>query len=119
MFSIRHKQMVMLLVGKGADVNAQSATGATPLFWAVMRDQKDDAVFLLDHGANVNAATAWGDTILDMALHRQYGSLIQLMIDRGADLNAKDQGEHRPLFYAMQMDDHKWADILRKKGAHD
>jgi hypothetical protein len=54
-----------------------------------------------------------------MALRLQYMSVLPILIDKGADVNAVDQGEHRPLYYAMQMDDHKWADILRKKGAHD
>lgn len=105
-FSVNHKKMVALLVSKGADVNTQASSGATPLFWAVMRDQKDDAQFLLDHGANVNAADAYGDTILDCALRLQYGSMIQLLVDRGADVNAKDQSDRRPLMYAMGMDDH-------------
>lgn len=118
-FSTNHKKMVELLVGKGADVNAQAASGATPLLWAVMRDQKEDVQFLLDHGANVNAADAYGDTILDCALQLQFTSLIQLIVDRGADVNAKDQSEKRPLTYAMGMDDHKWADLLRKHGAHE
>jgi ankyrin repeat protein len=117
--SVKHKDLVKLLVDKGANVNAQASSGATPLFWAVLRDQKDDAQFLLDHGANVNATDAYGDTILDSALHLQFGSMIQLIVDKGADVNAVDQSEHRPLFYALQMDDHKWADMLRKHGAHE
>ena len=118
-FSIRHKQIVQMLVAKGADVNAQASSGATPLFWAVMRDQKDDVDFLLAHGANVNLADAYGDTILDIALHLQYGSMIHTLIDKGADVNAKDQSGTRPLTIAMGMDDHQWADLLRKHGAHE
>jgi ankyrin repeat protein len=119
LFASKHKELVQLLVAKGADVNAMSASGATPLLWAVLRDQKEDVLFLLDKGANVNAADAYGDTILDCALHLQYGSLIQILVDKGADVNAKDQSEHRPLTYALQMDDHKWADLLKKHGAHE
>lgn len=118
-FSVNHKKMVALLVSKGADVNAQAASGATALFWAVLRDQKDDAQFLLDHGANVNLPDAYGDTILDCDLQLQYGSMIQLLVDRGADVNAKDQSDKRPLTYALGMSDHKWADLLKKHGAHE
>lgn len=119
LFASKHKELVQLLAAKGADVNAMAASGATPLFWAVLRDQKDDVLFLLEKGANVNAADAYGDTILDCALHLQYGSLIQILVDKGADVNAVDQSEHRPLTYALQMDDHKWADLLKKHGAHE
>jgi ankyrin repeat protein len=119
MFAARHKELVQLLVAKGADVNAMASSGATPLFWAVLRDQKEDAAFLLDHGANVNAADAYGDTILDCALHLQYGSMIQMLVDKGADVNAMDQSQHRPLTYALKMDDRRWADLLKKHGAHE
>jgi ankyrin repeat protein len=119
LFASKHKELMQLLVAKGADVNAMSASGATPLFWAVQRDQKEDAIFLLERGANVNAADAYGDTILDCALHLQFGSVIQLLIDKGADVNALDQSQHRPLTYALGMDDHKWADVLKKHGAHE
>jgi ankyrin repeat protein len=118
-FSVRYMPMVKLLVEKGADVNAQASSGATPLFWAVMREQKDEVQYLVDHGANVNAADAYGDTILDMVLHMQYTSMIQILLDHNVDVNAIDQSQHRPLFYAMQMDDHRWADVLKKHGAHD
>jgi ankyrin repeat protein len=118
-FSVKHKQIVEMLVNKGADINAQPASGATPLFFAVLRDQKDDVQFLLDHGANLNLPDAYGDTCLDMALRLQFMSIIPILLDKGADVNAIDQSQHRPLFYAMGMDDHKWADTLRKKGAHD
>lgn len=118
-FSIGHKKMVALLVSKGADVNAQASSGATPLFFAILRDQKDDVQFLLDHGANVNLADAYGDTTLDAALQLQFGSIIPLLIDHGADVNAIDQSKRRPLTYAMGMDDHKWADVLKKHGAHE
>jgi ankyrin repeat protein len=118
-FAARYKPLVELLVNKGANVNAQASSGATPLFWAIMRDQKDEAKFLIDHGANVNAADAYGDTILDIVLHLQYTSMIQMLLDKNVDVNAQDQSQHRPLTYALQMDDHHWADLLRKKGAHE
>ena len=118
-FSARYKPVVELLVNKGADVNAQASSGATPLFWAILRDQKDEVKFLIDHGANVNAADAYGDTILDIVLHLQYTSMIQMLLDKNVDINAIDQSQHRPLTYALQMDDHHWADVLRKKGAHE
>ena len=118
-FSFRHKQIEEMLVAKGADINAQPASGATPLFFAVLRDQKDDVQYLLDHGANLNLPDAYGDTCLDMALQLLFGSIIPILLDKGADINAIDQSQHRPLYYAMRMDDHKWADMLKKKGAHD
>jgi ankyrin repeat protein len=118
-FSVHYMPMVKFLIDKGADVNAKSAAGATPLFWAVLRQQKDEVQYLVDHGADVNAADAYGDTILDMILHLQYTTMLPIILAKDVDVNALDQGGHRPLTYALQMDDHKWADLLRKKGAHE
>jgi ankyrin repeat protein len=119
MFSSRHKEIVDLLLAKGADVNAQASSGATPLFWAVMRDQKDDVVTLLAKGANVNLADAYGDTILDCALHLNYVGLVPILVDHGADVNAVDQSMHRPLTYALGMDDTSIARYLKAHGAHE
>jgi ankyrin repeat protein len=119
LFASRHKEIMQLLIAKGADVNAQASSGATPLYFAVLRDQPDDVKFLIDKGANVNLADAYGGTVLDAALQLQYGSMIQILVDRGADVNVKDQSQQRPLDYALKMDDHKWADLLKKHGAHE
>lgn len=119
LFASRHKEIMELLIAKGADVNAQAASGATPLYFAVLRDQPDDVKFLIEKGANVNLPNAYGGTILDAALQLQYGSMIQILIDHGADVNAMDQSNQRPLSYAMKMDDHRWADLLKKHGAHE
>jgi len=118
-FANNHNKLVELLVAHGANVNAQAASGATPLFWAVMRDQKDDAKFLLDHGANPNLPDAYGDTILDCALHLGFQSLVQPLVDKGADVNAEDQSLHRPLTYALQKYEDTAVSILKKHGAHE
>jgi ankyrin repeat protein len=119
LFASRHKEIVDLLLAKGADVNAQASSGATPLFWAVVRDQKDDVLTLLSHGANVNLADAYGDTILDCALRAQFSALIPILVDHGADVNAKAQDLKRPIDYATEMDDTKWVKYLKDHGAHE
>jgi ankyrin repeat protein len=119
LFANHHKELMELLIAKGSDVNAQASSGATPLYFAVLRDQPDDVKFLIEKGANLNLPNAYGGTILDAALQLQYGSMIQILVDHGADVNAKDQSEQRPLAYAAKMDDHKWADLLKKHGAHE
>lgn len=118
-FSSSHSKLVQLFVAHGADVNARAASGATPLFWAVLRDQKDDVKFLLDHGANVNTPDAYGNTILDCALHLGFQSLVGMLVDKRADVNAQDQSLHRPLTYAIQGSEDTAVSILKKHGAHE
>jgi ankyrin repeat protein len=118
-FSTSHNKLVQLLVAHGANVNARAASGATPLWWAVMRDQKDDVKFLLDHGANPNLTDAYGDTILDCALNLGFQSLVPILVDKGADVNAQDQSLHRPLYYAEANQEDSASAILKKHGAHE
>jgi ankyrin repeat protein len=119
LFAFKHKDLMEMLVAKGADVNAMASSGATPLFWAVMRNQKDDADFLLSKGANINAPDAYGDTILDCALHMDNEKMVEYLVNKGADVNAVDQGGKRALTYALGMTSHKPAELLRQHGAHE
>ena len=118
-FSTSHKKIIELLIAKGADINDQAASGATPLMFAVMRGQKDDVSFLLEHGANPNLADAYGDTPLDAAVQRGYQSLVQPLVDKGADVNAVDQSTKRPLTYALGSNLESAVNYLKKHGAHE
>ena len=118
-FANDHNKMIQLLVAHGADVNVQGSSGATPLFWAVMRDQKDDVKFLLDHGANPNLADAYKDTPLICAVQLGFQSLVEPLVDKGADVNAIDETPSRALTYAKQKDEDTAESILKKHGAHE
>lgn len=118
-FSNSHNKIVQLLVAHKADVNIQGASGATALFFAVLRDQKDDVKFLLDHGANPNLADAFKTTPLIAAVQLGYQGLVQPLVDKGADVNAQDQTPHRALSYAMQNNEDTAVEILKKHGAHE
>jgi ankyrin repeat protein len=118
-FASDHNKMVQLLVAHGADVNLRGLSGATPLFWAVMRGQKDDVKFLLDHGADPNLANSFGDTPLICAVQLGYLSLVPPLVEKGADVNAQNQGQMRALGFAMSNpQDDSIVDYLKKHGAH-
>lgn len=118
-FASDHNKMMQLLVEHGANVNVQGSSGATPLFWAVLRDQKDDVKYLLDHGANPNLTNAFGDTPLIMAVQLGFASLVQPLVEKGADVNAQNQNLMRALGYAMSNNnDDSIVDYLKKHGAH-
>lgn len=118
-FAADHNKMIQLLIAHGADVNLRGITGTTPLFWAVMRGQKDDVKFLLDHGADPNLANSFGDTPLICAVQLGYLSLVPPLVEKGADVNAQNQSTMRALGYAMQKtEDDSIVDYLKKHGAH-
>lgn len=103
---------VQALVESGANVNAASADGTTPLVIATINGQFDLAKYLLDHGAEPNAAGASGMTALYAAINVEwaprsfypqpraqlqqqtsYLGLMKALLDRGADPNVRIRKE--------------------------
>jgi len=73
-----HKEVVELLIAKGADVNAKDKYGKIPLHRAC-ECEKEIAELLLDKGADVNAKDNDGETPLDQA----EGEIANLLREHG------------------------------------
>jgi ankyrin repeat protein len=84
-------ETMTLLLGRGADVNARSAAGATALMWAANDAAK--VRLLIDRGADVNVVTESGRTALLLAaLSDQSADIVRLLLSRGANPRAIDAG---------------------------
>jgi ankyrin repeat protein len=79
-----------LLIEAGADLNAKSTSGFTPLLFAVRNGHIDAVEVLLDRGADVNDVAPDGTSALNMAVVNAYFELAAVLLDRGADPNAPD-----------------------------
>jgi ankyrin repeat protein len=95
---------VRLLLDKGADVNAKSASGATALMWAATDLAK--VRLLVERGADVNAASNLGHTALELAAMSDSSSeIVRLLLARGADPKAVDKAQMSTLHAATMGND--------------
>jgi len=87
------KEIVELLLDKGADVNAKEEVGWTPLHYAAAMSHKAIAELLLDKGADVNAKDDGGDTPLDVAMLGNDKETAELIRKHGGKTGEKLKAE--------------------------
>ncbi|PGH35382.1 hypothetical protein GX50_01720 [[Emmonsia] crescens] len=110
------KTVINLLIERGADIEAQTEVGFTPLHFATKLAQVDAAEILLESGANIEAADggihdfpSW--TPLRYAIHAHVAkdcqltrsrsiALVNLLVKAGANVNAKGGDGLTPLHHA-------------------
>jgi len=113
-----HYEMVMLLISKGADIDAKNKKGMTPLYRAAVKDRRRIAELLISNGANVNAKDKRGAAPLHAAAFFNREEILRLLISKKADLNIQDtRGGHAPLHLAALMGCAEAAKILLENGA--
>lgn len=83
---------------KGYPIDFVCDGGATPLHYAVCRDNHDLAQLLLDRGASPSAQDVSGATPLHYV---QSGNLVELLVRKGSNPNARMVAEPTPLHLAV------------------
>ena len=73
------KDLVQVLVDKGADVNALDDKKETPIFKAVRNNNQEVVEKLIDAEADLNIRNDKNQTVLDLAEAKQNSNLIQLL----------------------------------------
>jgi ankyrin repeat protein len=98
------QQMVKLLLGHGADVDACNCCGHTPLMLAAVDGNAEMASMLLAAGASVSAVcTQWRKTALHYATELCKIEALQVLLDNGADATAADVDGVVPLHGACRL----------------
>ena len=82
-----HKNVVQILIDKGADPNKANQWGQTPVNLAALAGHKDVVKLLLDKGADPNEASRSGTTPLHRASIEGHKYAVQLLLERGAEPN--------------------------------
>ena len=113
-----HKEIVELLIAKGADVNAKNKGDVTPLYGAARSGRKEVAELLIAKGADVNARDDAGRIPLHSAIGGDHKEIVELLIAKGADVNAKnDKFVGTFLHWAAVVGQNEIVKLLIAKGA--
>ena len=108
-----------MLVEKGADVNAHSKLGRTPLMIAAGCDGCTATVkLLLDKGADPNAKDKQGNTPLAAASWGDISDSVKLLLDKGAGPDVADSQGYTPLSNAAGNCNLEAVKLYLSKGAN-
>ncbi|MDO8683286.1 MAG: ankyrin repeat domain-containing protein [Armatimonadota bacterium] len=106
------KDVVRLLLSKGADLEAKDKDGGTPLFSA---SNKEMAQLLISKGANINAKSGTNGRT---ALHSTGDiGVAEALIEAGLSVDVKDNNGVTPLFQAVYWNRREIVELLLSKGA--
>ena len=112
-----HKDIVDLLLDKGAKINPKEKGGRTPLYWAAKQGHMDVVELLVARGAVTKAGAT---KLLFVAAEDGCEALAKVAIENGGDVNAsegKDQEGWTPLTEASQKGQTEIVKLLLANGA--
>ena len=113
-----HKDIVILLLQNGADVNVSNKVKETPLHKAVCAGSIDIMKILLEHGANPNQLGKDDMASLHLASHhRERPEALSMLIEYGADVNTMGDDKRQPLHVASANQNKEAALVLLENGA--
>ena len=116
--SMGHKEVVHLLLDKGADPNHVDITyGCTPLHWAACHGHKGGVQLLLDRGADPKAQSYEGNTALHKAAAKGQKEVVQLLLERGGNPKTQNNAGYTTLHGAAARGKKEVVQLLLDRGA--
>ena len=97
-----HKEVVQLLLNKGADLNKKNEYGSTPLHAASLNGHKRVVQLLLDNEANPKKTNGTGSTPLHEASMCRRKEVVLLLLEGGAERDVTGKYGWTPLDYASR-----------------
>ena len=98
---VGRKDVVQLLLQRGANPNIGSQRGNTPLHVAAHWDYRNGLQKLIEGGADLNKQNHWGETPLLHAVKRNQKAAVKLLMDNGADQNIANENGATPISVAF------------------
>ncbi|XP_067668432.1 uncharacterized protein [Haliotis asinina] len=116
----RHRDVVELLVSRGADVSLVDVYGNNILHWACMGGDRTTVEFVLSlDGVDVNSRGGVGRTPVMWAAWRGHRDVVELLVSRGADVSLVDGGGNNILHLACMGGDRKTVEFVLSLDAVD
>jgi ankyrin repeat protein len=100
------------LLELGANPNARSAEGATPLMNSVQSNKIAHLNLLISAGADVNAGDDRGFTALHRAAEMGHVQMVKILLKNGADSDV-EAGGHTALSLAEMRERNEIVELLR------
>lgn len=85
-----------ILMNRGADINYQDTTGATPLYCAVSSFRIQFMKMIITYGADTNKPNYFGYTPLHIASSQNRIESVRLLLEAGADPSLKNTNGETP-----------------------
>jgi len=111
------RQAVAEAIKAGADVNARTFLGDTPLLLAAKSAQSSSAQALIEGGADIQVRDEAGNSVLHYAAASGMTGICGLLIDRGLAVDTRGLGGATPLQFAAQGGRQETAKYLVRRGA--
>jgi ankyrin repeat protein/serine/threonine protein kinase len=112
-------ELIKLLIGFGADLEARAADQNTVTTCASATGNVEIVRVLLDLGCHPDEQDNSGITALHRAAWNGHVDVMNLLLDRGAStINAQDKAGKYPLSYAATLAHLEAVKVLVKRGAH-
>lgn len=107
-----HDSEIERLIKKGADIDAETSEGATPLIFAVGNNMISSVRILLSHYPDINKVTSRYETALHIAVRQNNEEIAEELIRAGADVDISDRNGAAPLHYASILGYFYMTDLL-------
>ncbi|MBR1438783.1 MAG: ankyrin repeat domain-containing protein [Synergistaceae bacterium] len=102
-------------ISDGADIEARTEKGYTPLMIASMFGTPDTVKFLIENGADINAKDMFGNNViaLNVIAGEDNRDIIQILAEAGANVNSRNMDDLTPIVQTV-MDYSNYGTKLEK-----